>query len=234
MLTLTQVSGGYGAAIKVKDVSLSFERGVITGIMGRNGCGKSSLLKLACGVIEPRSGEVTLGGRRLRRFDRAERAREIAYLPQSRNAPDMTVGRLTLHGRFPYLGYPRVYRRDDYIAADRAMERAGVLPLKNALLGEISGGERQKAYMAMLIAQDSGVVLLDEPTTYLDIICQIETAEIIKEFRNMNKAVALVTHDMNMAYRLCDALVLMNDGEIMYHGETSIAMAKAETVFGLK
>jgi iron complex transport system ATP-binding protein len=144
-----------------------------------------------------------------------EIARHIAYLPQSRTVPDITVERLVLHGRFPWLGYPRVYRRQDYALTLQAMEWAGIAEARKKVFAALSGGERQRAYLAMLLAQDADTVLLDEPATYLDITYQLELIKLLNKLKNKGKAVVAVLHDLHMALDCADVLAVMQRGRLL-------------------
>lgn len=179
MIELRHITAGYGGEAVLRDFSVRFSPGKITGILGRNGCGKSTLLKTAAGLLRPMSGEVLVDGRSLGDYAPKELARQIAVLPQSREVPAITVESLVMHGRFPYLGFPRKPRPEDRQAVQRAMEQAGVEALRQKALSALSGGERQKVYLAMVLAQDTPVILMDEPTTYLDINHQFELLRLI-------------------------------------------------------
>ena len=180
MIELCHITAGYGGEAVLRDFSVRFSPGKITGILGRNGCGKSTLLKTAAGLLRPMSGEVLVDGRPLGDYAPKELARQIAVLPQSREVPAITVESLVMHGRFPYLGFPRKPRSEDRQAVQRAMEQAGVEALRQKALSALSGGERQKVYLAMVLAQDTPVILMDEPTTYLDINHQFELLRLIR------------------------------------------------------
>lgn len=218
MIELRHVSGGYGAPDTVKNVSLIFPDGAVSAVIGPNGCGKTTLLKLCCGLLPAKVGSVMLNGSPLRAMPRKKIAQRVSFLPQSRAVPDITVGSLVLHGRFPWLGYPRVYREQDQRIADTAMKRLGVWEKRDCLLSRLSGGERQKAYLALMLAQSSGNLLLDEPTSYLDIARQLELMETLSGLRDEGKCVVAVLHDLNMALELADRLVVMKEGTLLAIG----------------
>jgi iron complex transport system ATP-binding protein len=173
MIEIRNLSGGYGGTDIVKGITATFENGCLTVIVGANGCGKTTLLRLCGGLLRAAGGEIKIDGRNVVCYSRTELAQRISVLPQSRAVPDITAGALVLHGRFPWLGYPRVYRAEDKAAAEKAMERVGIMDKRHKLLANISGGERQRVYTAMLLAQDTKNLLLDEPTTYLDVARQL-------------------------------------------------------------
>lgn len=215
MIETRGLSGGYHHQDMISGISLTLADGRITVLTGPNGCGKSTLLRLCCGQLRRSGGEVFLDGKPLDSLSRTQVARTVAYLPQSRSTPDITVETLVLHGRFPWLGYPRVYREADRAAAVHAMERAGILEKRGKQMAELSGGERQKAYLAMLLAQGTGSVLLDEPTTYLDVAHQLELLDLLRLLKNEGKAVGVVLHDLNMALDCADTLAVMKRGRLL-------------------
>ncbi|MDD7289244.1 MAG: ABC transporter ATP-binding protein, partial [Clostridiales bacterium] len=152
MLELSHVFCQYAGREVLRDVTLSFPPGQVLGLVGPNGSGKSTLLKTALGIQPKSGGTITLDGVPLEQLRPKEIARQVSYLPQFRSVPDITAWRLVLHGRFPHLGYPRRYRQADYDAVSRALEAAGALPLADRFLGTLSGGQRQKVYLAMALA----------------------------------------------------------------------------------
>jgi iron complex transport system ATP-binding protein len=194
---------------------MQFGDGRIISIVGLNGCGKSTLLKLISGLLKPYQGHVLLDGQDIRDIPVQTLAQRIAYLPQSRSIPDITAHAMVLHGRFPYIGYPRRYRREDLNIASHAMEQTGISHLADKHLSEISGGERQKVYIAMLLAQNTDYILLDEPTTYLDIKYQMEIMALIKELQIKGKTIIMVLHDLNMALRSSDICGVIHDGNLL-------------------
>lgn len=221
MIELKNVFFGYGSGDVLRDISISFEKGSLTSIIGPNGCGKSTLLKTSIGVLKHRSGEILLDGRSIKSLDRISTARLAAYLPQGRAVPDMTVSQLVLHGRFPHTGYPRRYTSRDREAAASAMETAGVSELAQMPISSLSGGMRQSAYIAMALAQDTGYILLDEPTTYLDIRHQLELMRLLRTLADSEKGVVAVMHDLPMAFSFSDRLALMSGGRITALGSPS-------------
>ena len=179
MLEARNLSAGYPGRAVLAGVSLAARPGRVLALLGPNGCGKSTLLRTMAGLLPPLGGEVLLDGRR--DYSPRQAAQRVAYLPQSRTAPNITVRRLVLHGRFPYLSYPRRYGREDYAAVDRALAAADALDLADRPLPELSGGQRQKAYLAMALAQETEAILMDEPTTFLDIRHQLEVLALLRQ-----------------------------------------------------
>lgn len=218
MIELKHLTVGYGDRPVLRDVCLSFPRGQVTVLLGPNGCGKSTLLKAIPGVADRLAGELLVDGQSIEAFSTRELAKRVSYLPQTRRVPDMTVERLVLHGRFPYLRYPRRYAREDNVIARAAMEQLGILEYAGAPLWELSGGTRQKAYIAMALAQDTDTVLLDEPNTFLDIAHQLQLMELCRELSRRGKAVVLVLHDLNLAMGHGDRLAVLFDGRLIAQG----------------
>ena len=207
MLELRNLSARYGGKLALENVSLEFRPGELLAVIGPNGSGKSTLLRAAAGLL-PYDGDVTLDGVSLRNLSRKEIARNIAWMPQSRNTPDITVWRMVLHGRFPYAGYPRHIREADSESAARALEDADAAELSGRFLRDLSGGERQKVYLATTLAQQCGAILLDEPTTYLDIAHQFRVLALAQRLAGEGKAVAAVLHDLPMAFQFADRIAL--------------------------
>ena len=224
MLEIQNLTAGYPGRPVLSDISLTIPAGAVTVIAGPNGCGKSTLLKALAGIL-PSAGSVKLQGRELSGLPPKELARTVAYLPQNRGVPEITAERLVLHGRFPYLSYPRRYRKEDYAAARQAMARLGITELAERTLPELSGGQRQKVYIAMALAQDTAVVLLDEPNTFLDIAHQMQLMQHARLLAAEGKTVVLVLHDLAMALEYGDHLVIMAQGGVVTQGD-------AEAVYG--
>lgn len=235
MIELNAVSAGYGKHTVLGGVSAAFEKGKLTGIIGINGCGKSTLLKAVLGLIPLSGGEITIDGDQLSDLTRNEIARKVAYLAQGKNTPDMTVGQLVLHGRFPHLHYPRRYTRQDRRVALAAMEQMGIADLAAEPLHTLSGGMRQNAYIAMALAQESDYVLLDEPTTYLDISHQLELMKTLRALADNGKGIVAVMHDLPMAFTFSDRILLMDNGRIAGSGapENVYGQPLIEEIFGV-
>lgn len=218
MLELRNLSAGYPGRDVLRKIDLKFTPGRVTVLLGPNGCGKSTLLRAACGLLPTSGGEVLLDGAPLAEYRPQQAARKVAYLPQSRSVPNITARRMVLHGRFPYLSYPRRYRREDYEAADRALEQVDALEAANRSVAELSGGQRQKVYLAMALAQDTETILMDEPTTYLDIRHQMEVMALARTLAQQGKAVVLVLHDLCLAMETADEVAVLWEGELQQVG----------------
>ena len=235
MLEIQNLSAGYPDKRVLQDVSMTLPAGAVTVILGPNGCGKSTLLKALCGILPASGGEVLLDGEAILKLPPRLLARKVAYLSQSRQVPDITARRMVLHGRFPYLSYPRRYRKVDYAAADAAMEQMGIVHLADTPLQNLSGGQRQKVYIAMALAQDTPVVLLDEPTTFLDISHQMQLMTQSRFLADSGKTVVLVLHDLAMAMEHADHLVVMAKGNVAAQGDAEAVFASGcfNQVFGV-
>ena len=215
MIELSHISTGYGIKIILNDVSVAFEKGKLTSIIGANGCGKSTLLKTILGILPSKSGNITIDGARLKEMSRNDIARRIAYLSQEKNTPDMTVEQLVLHGRFPHLSYPRRYTDKERVIAVGVMEQMGIVEYAHKPLYSLSGGMKQNSYIAMALAQETDYILLDEPTTYLDIAHQLELMKILRSLADSGKGIVAVMHDLPMAFTFSDKIILINDGRIV-------------------
>ena len=214
MLVLKNISAGYGKREVLTDLTASFKKGTLTSIIGLNGSGKSTLLKSMIGIIPISSGNISIDGKNISDMDRNEIARKAAYLSQGKNTPDMTVGQMVLHGRFPYLSYPRRYRNEDITIAEEAMRLVGVYELRDNPLYSLSGGMRQNAYIAMALAQSTDYILLDEPTTYLDIPHQLALMELLRELSRSGKGIVTVMHDLPLAFEFSDEIAVIEDGGV--------------------
>lgn len=236
MLEIQNLHTGYAGREVLHGVSLTAKACEITAVIGPNGCGKSTLLKAISGINPVEAGQVLLDGQELLELPRNLLAQKVAYLPQNRQTPDITVERLVLHGRFPYLNYPRRYRKIDYEAAFCALEKLGLADLAQVPLNQLSGGQQQRAYLAMVLAQDTPVVLLDEPTTYLDISHQLQLMQQAKDLARQGKTVLMVIHDLPRAMQTADELILMERGSIAFRGtpEALFRSGEADRVFGIR
>lgn len=235
MLKIQNLSAGYPGNRILTDVSLTLAEGAVTVIAGPNGCGKSTLLKALTGIL-PAEGSAWLDDQDLLSLSGKELAKKVAFLPQNRTVPEITVKNLVLHGRFPYLSYPRRYRQEDYAIAAAAMEKMGVADLADRSLSTLSGGQRQKVYIAMALAQDTPVVLLDEPNTFLDIAHQLQLMQQAKALAAEGKTVVLVLHDLSMALECADSLAVLHGGECLFQGSPEDAFLSGclETAFGVQ
>lgn len=209
-LAFVHVRFGYHGEDVVRDVSLTVARGAMVGLLGPNGAGKSTLLKLASGILRPAAGAVSLDGAELRTLSQQEVARRVAVVPQDFAVQfAYTVRQIVELGRMPYLGSWGVQRAADRRAVIAALEETNTLALADRVFNELSGGERQRVLLALALAQDAGIVLLDEPTAHLDIKHQIEVLELLRHLNaERHLTVVAVLHDLNLAARYFPRLVL--------------------------
>lgn len=218
MIELRGLSAGYGCHEILRDVSIDFRPGRVLVLLGPNGCGKSTLLRTVLGLQPKLGGEILIDGAPFEQLTSRQVAQKVAYLAQSRTVPNITARRMVLHGRFPYLSYPRRYRPEDYEAMDRALQWADAEDIADRPMGELSGGQRQKVYLAMALAQDTQTILMDEPTTYLDVAHQLEVMEIARRLAGEGRAVVLVLHDLCMAMRSADEVGVLAGGRLLLRG----------------
>lgn len=214
MIELKELRAGYGTFEVLHGISIAFPPGQVTAIAGPNGCGKSTLLRAVLGMVQHMGGQVLFDGVPAEELSSRDIAQRAAYMPQDRPVPSISVRRMALHGRFPYLSYPRRYRREDHEAVEAALRRADALELAERPMPELSGGQRQRAYLAMALAQGAETVLMDEPTAFLDIRHQLGVMDTARALAAEGRAVAIVTHDLGLALRRADALAVIEDGRL--------------------
>lgn len=198
----------------LKDISVFFPADKITTIIGPNGCGKTTLLQCLNGISRVTDGSILLNGADYLQFSVKERARKLSFLPQVRTIiPALPVKTLVEHGRFPYLGFARKKSEEDAALVQKAMDFTHVNSYANQYVDTLSGGTRQRVFFAMTLAQNCDIIVLDEPTTYLDLPGQREFLTMFKELRDQGKTVILTLHDLNQAVRISDYLVVMSGPE---------------------
>jgi iron complex transport system ATP-binding protein len=226
--------------IELRDLTVSFDgaeavRGITLDaaaeewlmLIGPNGAGKTSVLRALCGLL-PFGGEALLDGRDVRELGRRELARMIAFVPQNPvTPPELTVAEYALLGRTPHLGYLAAEGRGDRQAAARALERLDLLPFAERGLGSLSGGELQRAVLARALAQEARVLLLDEPTTSLDLGRQQQVLELVDSLRGDGLTVVSTMHDLTLAGQYADRLVLLDRGAIVAEGEPAEVLSAA-------
>ena len=218
MLELKNLSVGYDDRYVIRNVNLTFEPGQIYTIVGKNGSGKSTLLKSCSGLLAPKVGTVLLDGKELSKYLSNERAQKVSYLSQSTNTPNITVERLLAHARFPHLSYPKKLRQDDISIIYRALGEMKAVCFAQDSLRKLSGGERQRVYLAMQLAQDTDILLLDEPTTYLDIEYQLSLMELLQKLKTQGKTIIMVLHDLEQALKYSDRIIAIDAGKEIYTG----------------
>lgn len=218
MIELKNVCAGYEGKTVLHDANVSFEPGKITVLVGPNGCGKSTLLKSIVRINPHSSGEILIGGISIEKMDQKQLARNVAYLAQNKKAPDISVMKMVLHGRFAHLSYPRKYRQKDIEIAQKALKWAGMEAESEKIVSKLSGGMQQKVYIAMALAQDADTILMDEPTTYLDVVHQLRLMEMARQLAKAGKAVVMVLHDLTQALQIADQVVVLKEGKIIAQG----------------
>lgn len=215
MIDINGLSVCYGEMNVITDISLTFPAGSLTCIIGPNGCGKTTLLKAAAGLIPISNGSVTINNKPIVTMKGTERAKRIAYLPQSRPVPDMTVLTMIRHGRFPHMGFARKLTKADNEAVEAAIELTSTKLFLDKLVAELSGGERQRVYIAMAIAQGADTMLLDEPAAGLDLRYQVELMQIVDRLHKQGKTIVMVTHDLPLAFSAAERVCLLNGGRLL-------------------
>ncbi len=234
MIELQTVSFSYGKTPVLSEISLALEPGKLYAVLGPNGCGKTTLMKLLARLEQPKSGTIFLDGKS--DYSRNEFAKRLALMPQGRNIPDTTVFELVCCGRYPHTDFSRRLREADFQIVEIALKATDSDTLAHKRLKKLSGGERQRAYLAMLLAQDTPYVLLDEPTTHLDIACAFQTMELLKQMRDSGKCVVAVLHDLDLALKYADEILLMHRGKLLSKAspEQTVESGMLDRVFGVR
>ena len=229
---------GYDGHPVVEDLSLRIADGRVTAIIGPNGCGKSTLLRGLGRLLRPMAGSVTLDGTSLARLPTRRIAQLLAVLPQSSSAPEgLTVADLVSRGRHPRQRWYQQFSVSDEHAVRRALEATGIAEFADTPVDELSGGQAQRAWISLTLVQDTDILLLDEPTTYLDLAHQVEILELVHRLnRDLGRTVVMVLHDISLAARFSDHVVAMNAGRIVAHGtpEEVVTEDLLAEVFGLR
>lgn len=210
----------YDEALIVKALNMNIPHGKITSIIGSNGCGKSTVLKAVGRILKPKDGSVYLSGEDIRKLSTKEIARKMAILPQTPTAPSgLTVSELVAYGRFPHQkGFGKLTPEDKKIV-QWSLTVTKLIEFEHREVDTLSGGQRQRVWIAMALAQQTDLILLDEPTTYLDLAHQLEVLELLYELnRNQNVTIVMVLHDLNLAARFSDYMIAIRGGDIIKHG----------------
>ncbi|KIC57446.1 MULTISPECIES: ABC transporter ATP-binding protein [Microbacterium] len=236
-LTARALAAGYPGRRVIDGLDLEIAPGRVTMIIGANASGKSTLLGTLARLHAPLAGRVEIDGADVRGIPRRSLAQTVGLLPQHPTAPDgVTVAELVGRGRHPHRGLLQRWSAQDTARVDEAMAWTGITELAERPVGDLSGGQRQRVWIAMALAQDPRILLLDEPTTFLDLSHQLEVLDLLRELnRERGTTVVAVLHDLNLAARYADDLVVMHAGAIIAHGAPAEVMT-AETIrraFGL-
>ncbi|NWC00359.1 ABC transporter ATP-binding protein [Pseudomonas gingeri] len=237
MLKASHLSLRFGGLQVLDDVSLDIPVGRFTALIGANGCGKTTLLNVLARMQKPDAGSVSLAGKPHDDYSRRALARQLALLPQRTTSPaGMTVRELVMQGRFPWQGWWRQWSEQDQRAIDQAIALSDIHSLLDRSLSTLSGGQLQRCWIAMTLAQDTPVILLDEPTTFLDIAHQIALLELLVDLREQGRTIVAVLHDLNQAARYADHLVMMCKGNLLAQGNPRevFTAANLKQVFDLE
>ncbi|KQO83603.1 ABC transporter ATP-binding protein [Rhizobium sp. Leaf262] len=237
-LAVNQLSAGYGDAVILENLDLVVPQGKITVIVGANACGKSTLLRTMSRLISPRRGQVLLDGKSIHSIAPKKLAKTLGLLPQSPIAPEgITVADLVSRGRHPHQGMLSRWSNEDNDAVAAALEATKTFELAERPVDELSGGQRQRVWIAMALAQQTEILLLDEPTTFLDISHQVEVLDLLTDLNHSRgTTIVMVLHDLNLAARYADHLVAMAQGRLHVFGspEEVLTQDNVREVFGLE
>ncbi|MEV5101818.1 ABC transporter ATP-binding protein [Streptomyces massasporeus] len=231
------VTVGYGGRVVIDELDVAIPPGVITTIIGPNGCGKSTLLKTLSRLLKPAKGAVVLDGEDIGRLRTRDVAKKLGLLPQAPVAPEgLTVADLVARGRHPHQSWLRQWSSDDADVVERALAMTGVSDLADRPVDALSGGQRQRVWISMTLAQGTDLLLLDEPTTYLDLAHAVDVLDLVDDLHESGCTVVMVLHDLNLATRYSDNLVVMREGSVLAQGHPRdvITAELLEEAFGLK
>ncbi|WP_054812907.1 ABC transporter ATP-binding protein [Nocardia arizonensis] len=236
-LAAEAITVGYGDRVVIDGLTLEIGQGIVTTVIGPNGCGKSTLLRALGRLSRPARGRVVLDGKAISSMKTKDVARVIGMLPQTPVAPEgLTVADLVARGRHPHQSWIRQWSAADEAEVMSALEQTGIADLAGRPLDELSGGQRQRAWISMALAQGTDILLLDEPTTYLDLAHSIDVLDLVDRLHDeMGRTVVMVLHDLNLAIRYSDRLLVMHAGRIVAQGAPAdiIDADLLREVFGL-
>lgn len=238
VLSVDKVAVGYSEALIIEELSVTIPERKITSIIGPNGCGKSTLLKAIARVLKAEKGAVYLDGQKIQQWKTKDVAKKMAILPQSADTPNgLTVFELVSYGRFPHQAGFKGMKKDDYEHVHWAIEVTGLEELKERPVDALSGGQRQRVWIAMALAQDTEILILDEPTTYLDMAHQLDILLLLEKLnKEQGRTIVMVLHDLNHASRFSDNILAMKDGALLVEGTPEVMMTKSnlKTVFDIE
>lgn len=220
MISCKNLKVGYEEKVIIENLSLNINKGEVVSIIGPNGCGKSTLLKTLSRIIKPMSGGIYIQNESIKNLKSKHISQKVCLLSQHNDAPgDLTVEELVYFGRIPHKKWYESKTKSDEEIVNWAIENTGLKRYKNTPINSLSGGERQRAYIAQALCQKPDILLLDEPTTYLDISYQLEVMELVREINEkFSITIVMVLHELNQASKYSDRLVIMKDGEIVSDG----------------
>lgn len=218
----------YQHKVIISDLTVSFQKNKITALIGANGCGKSTLLKALARLIKPQCGKISYQEHDVASYSAKHYAQILSFLPQHHFIPEgITVRELVGYGRAPYLNWWGRLSAADEEKVEQAMEKTQVSAFAHRLATDLSGGQQQRVFLAMVLVQDTPLVLLDEPTTYLDLSHQAELMHLMRELQQQGKTVITVLHDLNQACRYCDELVVLKEGALLAQGTPQAIMTES-------
>ncbi len=237
LLEANNIQAGYDNKNILNGIDLVVPSNKISVIIGENGCGKSTLLKTLAKLIKPTSGQILLDGKKITTFASKQLAKNLGLLPQSPIVPEgIAVADLVGRGRFPYQTFMGGMQKKDYDAVEEAMQIMGITDLANRNIDELSGGQRQRVWIAMALAQQTDILLLDEPTTFLDITYQIEILDLLTDLnKKRGTTIVMVLHDINLSARYADYIFALHKGNLIAQGTPSAIITEdlIQNVFGL-
>lgn len=214
MVELRNLSVGFSNRVILKDISISCLSGKVIALVGPKGCGKSSFLRTIVRLQEKLGGEILIDNLPIEVLSARQIAQKVAYLPQSRNVPNITARRMVLYGRFPYLSFPRHYRKEDFVIVEDSLRQMEAEQIADCPMQQLSERQRQKVYLAMALAQKTDTILLDEPMTYLDSKCQFDIMQTVHRLakKGKGKSVIVALRDLCLAMQYSDEIVVFYDG----------------------
>lgn len=220
MIEIKNLYAGYDKSDVLKDVCAKIPQGSFTGIIGRNGAGKSTLLKTLCAILPFSKGEIKISGRALSDFSKEKLAQMLAFMPQDVSAAfGFTVRDFVMLGRYPHMNFFKIPSRSDFERVEQTMKFTGISGFADKNINELSGGEKQRVLIAQTIAQDTEILIFDEPTAHLDIGSQNDILELLRTLNRENKKTIIATlHDLNAAGEFCDNLILLDAGRVKNSG----------------
>lgn len=220
MLQINNLKYSVNNTVVINNINMEIKKADFVVLIGPNGAGKTTLLELVTKMLNKSSGEIKINNKNIEQYKRKELAKLISYVPQTTNSDNFfTVEQVVLMGRIPYLDTFEQYSKSDYDLTKKAMEKTNIYHLKDRNINTLSGGELQKVFIARAINQEAEILILDEPVNNLDIKQQIETMEILKNLNDSGITIICVLHDINIAYKYANKVILISRGEIVEQGD---------------
>ena len=235
MITLSNLSVAYNSRRILRDMNLSFSDGCITAVMGPNGCGKTTLLRCIGGLLRPTAGFVAIDGRQVQLYSARDMARRVSFVRQHAQTDfDFSAFEIVLMGRNPWQQRLQNESQADWDIVEQCMKQTSTWHLRFAHPAEMSGGELQRVMIARALAQQTDILLMDEPVSNLDIAHQLDIMRLLRDAK-VKKTILIVIHDLNLALQFCDRLLLLHDGEALFHGPVAKGLTpdNVRTVYGV-